>query len=178
MWPGALHARRTRTMKLCSSDARSKGQPWPLLLREVRRIGRPSPGLMARPDVPEVGVRVRKPRAVEDNWRPPPWGGSKERARKDHLYPVGDSNQPSHDGLFFLKDRESNGMRATWRRMVASSFSFPRPDLFSGKFQLQLLNWLLWQASLSVGTGHQAWSQGMIGSVYYVVHYCATILPP
>jgi hypothetical protein len=29
-WPGALLARRTRTMKLCSSDARSKGQPWPL----------------------------------------------------------------------------------------------------------------------------------------------------
>jgi hypothetical protein len=29
--PGALFARRTRTMKLCSSDARSKGQPRPLL---------------------------------------------------------------------------------------------------------------------------------------------------
>jgi hypothetical protein len=28
--PGALLARRTRTMKLCSSDARSRGQPWPL----------------------------------------------------------------------------------------------------------------------------------------------------
>ena len=28
--PGALLARRTRTMKLCSFDARSKGQPWPL----------------------------------------------------------------------------------------------------------------------------------------------------
>src|SRR6266545_2501956 len=38
--PGALLARRTRTMKLCSSDARSKGQPWPLLKREVERIGR------------------------------------------------------------------------------------------------------------------------------------------
>jgi hypothetical protein len=33
--PGALFARRTRTMKLCSSDARSKGQPRPLLQREV-----------------------------------------------------------------------------------------------------------------------------------------------
>ena len=32
--PGALLARRTRTMKLCSFDARSKGQPWPLPLRE------------------------------------------------------------------------------------------------------------------------------------------------
>jgi hypothetical protein len=28
--PGALLARRTRTVKLCSFDARSKGQPWPL----------------------------------------------------------------------------------------------------------------------------------------------------
>ena len=28
--PGALLARRTRTMKRCSSDARSRGQPWPL----------------------------------------------------------------------------------------------------------------------------------------------------
>ena len=27
---GALLARRTRTMKRCSSDARSRGQPWPL----------------------------------------------------------------------------------------------------------------------------------------------------
>jgi hypothetical protein len=30
VWPGALLARRTRTVKLCSFDARSKGQPWPL----------------------------------------------------------------------------------------------------------------------------------------------------
>ena len=28
--PRALLARRTRTVKLCSFDARSKGQPWPL----------------------------------------------------------------------------------------------------------------------------------------------------
>jgi hypothetical protein len=28
--PGALLARRTRTVKLCSFDARSKGQSWPL----------------------------------------------------------------------------------------------------------------------------------------------------
>jgi hypothetical protein len=33
--PGALLARRTRTMKRCSFDARSKGQPRPLPLREV-----------------------------------------------------------------------------------------------------------------------------------------------
>jgi hypothetical protein len=32
--PGALFARRTRTMELCSFDARSKGRPWPLPLRE------------------------------------------------------------------------------------------------------------------------------------------------
>jgi len=30
--PGALLARRTRTVKLCSFDARSKGQPRPLPL--------------------------------------------------------------------------------------------------------------------------------------------------
>ena len=28
-WPGALLARRTRTIRMCSSDARSRGQPWP-----------------------------------------------------------------------------------------------------------------------------------------------------
>jgi hypothetical protein len=33
--PSALLARRTRTMKLCSSDARSKGQPRPLPLVDV-----------------------------------------------------------------------------------------------------------------------------------------------
>ncbi len=32
--PGALLARRTRTIRMCSFDARSKGQPWPLPLRE------------------------------------------------------------------------------------------------------------------------------------------------
>ena len=30
----AFSARRTRTMKLCSFNARSKGQPWPLLLAQ------------------------------------------------------------------------------------------------------------------------------------------------
>ena len=29
-WPGALLARRTRTIRMCLFDARSKGQPWPL----------------------------------------------------------------------------------------------------------------------------------------------------
>ena len=48
-WPGALLARRTRTIRMCSFDARSKGQPWPLPYREMKRIRRPSPGLMARP---------------------------------------------------------------------------------------------------------------------------------
>jgi len=32
--PGALRARRTRTVKLCSFDARSKGQPGPLPLKK------------------------------------------------------------------------------------------------------------------------------------------------
>ena len=46
--PGTLLARRTRTVKLCSFDARSKGQPWPLPLGQVGKFGRPSHGLMAR----------------------------------------------------------------------------------------------------------------------------------
>jgi hypothetical protein len=33
-WPGALLARRTRTIRMCSFDARSKGQPRPLPLRK------------------------------------------------------------------------------------------------------------------------------------------------
>jgi len=37
----------------------------------MKRIGRPSPGLMARLGVP-VGGRVRKPRAVEDQSAPIP----------------------------------------------------------------------------------------------------------
>ena len=43
--PGALLARRTRTIKLCSFDARSKGQPRPLPLREsMRESEGPRPG--------------------------------------------------------------------------------------------------------------------------------------
>ena len=38
-WPGALLARRTRTIRMCSFDARSKGQPWPLPNGRLR-IGR------------------------------------------------------------------------------------------------------------------------------------------
>ena len=34
-WPGALLARRTRTIRMCSFDARSERQPRPLPLREV-----------------------------------------------------------------------------------------------------------------------------------------------
>ncbi len=79
--PGALLARRTRTIGMCSFDARSKGQPWPLLYvvngvkrglglssscaRATRGRGLPSLGLMARLGVP-VGGGVRKLREVED----------------------------------------------------------------------------------------------------------------
>ena len=67
-------------------DARSKGQPWPLPYREMKRIGRPSLGLMTRPGrsiakqsegragekcLP-VGGRVKKLRAVEDQSAPIP----------------------------------------------------------------------------------------------------------
>ena len=44
-WPGALLARRTRTMKLCTSHARSRGQPWPLPSRCVREAKREHPSL-------------------------------------------------------------------------------------------------------------------------------------
>ncbi len=41
-WPGALLARRTRTIRMCSFDARSKGQPRPLPLRKsVRKSEEP-----------------------------------------------------------------------------------------------------------------------------------------
>ena len=36
--PGALLARRTRTVKLCWFDARNKGQPWPLPLERYREF--------------------------------------------------------------------------------------------------------------------------------------------
>jgi hypothetical protein len=42
--PGALLARRTRTMKRCSFDARSKGQPWPLPLGRYGELEGPRLG--------------------------------------------------------------------------------------------------------------------------------------
>ena len=39
-WPGALLARRTRTIRMCSFDARSRGQPRPLPLVDVWSRGR------------------------------------------------------------------------------------------------------------------------------------------
>jgi len=86
-----LPARRTRTVKRCSFDARSKGQPgyaslseWVIVVREMEEDGpwrslfaratrglpRPSYGLMARLGVP-VGGRVRKRRAVGGHQPPP-----------------------------------------------------------------------------------------------------------
>jgi hypothetical protein len=41
-WPGALLARGTRTIGMCSFDARSRGQPRPHPSREMRNVGRPS----------------------------------------------------------------------------------------------------------------------------------------
>jgi len=41
-------ARRTRTMKRCSSDARREGQSGCSPVGEVRKIGGPSSGFMAR----------------------------------------------------------------------------------------------------------------------------------
>jgi hypothetical protein len=58
-----LCARRTRTIKRCSSDARSEGQSGCSPEGEVRKTRRPSPGQMARLGV-SVGGRVRTLRAV------------------------------------------------------------------------------------------------------------------
>jgi hypothetical protein len=61
--PGALLARRTRTVKRCSFDARSKGQPWPLPQWKVGESEGPRLGeerVSAR-----SGGRVRMTRAVE-----------------------------------------------------------------------------------------------------------------
>jgi hypothetical protein len=58
-----LLARRTRTIKRCSSDARSEGQSGCSPEGEVGKTRRPSPGQMARLGVP-VGGRVRTLRAV------------------------------------------------------------------------------------------------------------------
>ena len=55
----------------CSSDARSEGQSGCSLYGKVEKIGRPSPGLMARLGV-TVGGRVRTLRAVEDQSAPIP----------------------------------------------------------------------------------------------------------
>jgi len=63
-WPGALLARRTRTMKRCSSDARSRGQPWPLPPRlggrgvegEERKEGRPGNSLCSRNAQPQKAL--------------------------------------------------------------------------------------------------------------------------
>ena len=46
--PGALLARRTRTIRMCSSDARSRGQPWQLPPVLGRRTGEEDNG--GRPD--------------------------------------------------------------------------------------------------------------------------------
>src|SRR5207253_5424300 len=76
--PGALLARRTRTMKLCSFDARSEGQSGCSPDGEVGKTRRPSPWQMARPGKSiakqsegragekylPVGGRVRTLRAV------------------------------------------------------------------------------------------------------------------
>ena len=50
-----LLARRTRTMKRCSSDARSEGQSGDSPEGKVGNTGSPSPGLMARLGVPVGG---------------------------------------------------------------------------------------------------------------------------
>jgi hypothetical protein len=70
--PGALLARRTRTVKRCSFDARSKGQPWPLPQWKVEESEGPRLGeerVSAR-----SGGRVRMTRAIEVTPSIPPRG--------------------------------------------------------------------------------------------------------
>ena len=60
--PGALLARRTRTIGMCSFDARSKGHPgYALLLRERRKRGRSMRGQTR-------GSPVLVQRAVSEEW--------------------------------------------------------------------------------------------------------------
>ena len=68
-----LLARRTRTIRQCSSDARTEGQSGDSFGGDAEQR-RPSPGLMARLGVP-VGGRVRKSRAVGDHLARPQGGG-------------------------------------------------------------------------------------------------------
>ena len=72
-------------MKLCSFDARSKGQSLATPLTRNDDEGAengtwPSPGIMARLGVP-VGGRVRKLRAVEDQSAPIPEEKTSELGR-------------------------------------------------------------------------------------------------
>jgi len=78
-----LLARRTRTIKQCSSDARREGQSGCSPDDEVGKIGRPSPGVLARLGVP-VGGRVRTLRAVGDS-SGPSQGEIDEQAWNNHL---------------------------------------------------------------------------------------------
>jgi hypothetical protein len=70
-WPDHSSCSPRPTIGMCSLDALSEGQsghsPW----AKVGKIGKPSPGLMARLGVP-VGGRVRKLRAIEDQSAPIP----------------------------------------------------------------------------------------------------------
>ena len=69
--PGALLARRTRTIRMCSFDARVKGSLTTPFQRGEERIRRTSSGLVTRFGVP-VGGRVRKLGAVKDQSAPIP----------------------------------------------------------------------------------------------------------
>ena len=59
-----LLARGTRTIRRCSFDARSEGQFGNSPEGKLRKVGRASPGLMARLGVP-AGGRVRRLSKVE-----------------------------------------------------------------------------------------------------------------
>ena len=59
-----LLARGPRTIGMCSFDARSEGQFGNSSEGKVRKVGRASPGLMARLGVP-VGGQVRRLREVD-----------------------------------------------------------------------------------------------------------------
>ena len=117
MWPGALLARRTRTMKQCSSDARSQGQPRPLPFVEGWDNGENggccSPVLVQR----AVSEDPRWTRAVGDQSAPIP---ERERASLEGALVLRFTLNPVYDGILPVRRVDTN-----CQRVVAC------PDFFS-----------------------------------------------
>ena len=127
-----LLARRTRTIGMCSFDARNRGSTSPPFeektselggniddcLLEIRGPRRPSRGLMGRLGLP-VGGRVRKLRAVKIN-QPPSlgdderaWKGGRGAARLSFLLAEAARSECA-PSMCALKDSLAAPLRAKW----------------------------------------------------------------